>query len=256
MRRAARRAALALAVACGGMAAWSAAAGGQGAPPPAPARATTADRALVARGRDLYAQSCAGCHGEDLRGRPGQGPSLIGAGAAAVDFYVATGRMPIASPTDEPVGAKPLYSGRDVAALVAYAGAFGGPAIPRVDPARGSVAAGKQSFTERCAGCHQVMARGGIVTGAFVPALLNVTPRQLGEAVRVGPYLMPKFGPRQVDARELDDLAAYVAYTRHPADRGGWAIGNLGPVPEGLVAWLLAGTVLLGVVRLLGERAR
>jgi ubiquinol-cytochrome c reductase cytochrome c subunit len=255
VRRGARRVLVALALCCAGMALWSAAAGSQSAPPAPPASGARGDAALVQRGRDLYAESCAGCHGEDLRGRSEQGPSLIGAGAAAADFYLSTGRMPIASPTDEPVRAEPAFPRRDIEALVAYVGAFGSRAIPTADPARGSVARGKEAFTERCAGCHQVVARGGIVTGAFVPALQEATPRQLAEAVRVGPYLMPRFSARQVSQAELDDLAAYAQFTRDPDDRGGWGIGNLGPVPEGLVAWLLAGTVLLGVARWLGERA-
>jgi ubiquinol-cytochrome c reductase cytochrome c subunit len=234
------------------MALWSAAAGGQDRPVPPAGR----DSPLVQRGSDLYAQSCAGCHGEDLRGRKGQGPALRGVGAAAVDFYLSTGRMPLADPTDEPVRADPEFSRRDIQALVAYVSRFGGPAIPAVDPDRGDVARGKEAFTESCAGCHQVLGRGGIVTGAFVPALTDATPRQLAEAVRVGPYLMPPFGERQIDQRELDDIAAYVRASRHPDDRGGWGIGNIGPVPEGMIAWLLAGVVLLGVVRLLGERAR
>jgi ubiquinol-cytochrome c reductase cytochrome c subunit len=252
VRRLLRRAAVLLAVCCGGMAVWSAAAGGQD-PPAVPA---ARDPGLAQRGRDLYAQSCAGCHGEDLRGRKGQGPALRGAGAAAVDFYLSTGRMPLADPTDEPVRADPAFSRRDIDALVAYVSAFGGPAIPAANPDGGDVARGKQAFTESCAGCHHVLARGGVVTGAFVPALTDATPRQLAEAVRVGPYLMPKFGQRQIDQAELDDIAAYVRAQRDPDDRGGWGIGNIGPVPEGLVAWLLAGVVLLGVVRALGERAR
>lgn len=245
-----RRALVALAVACAGMAVWTAAAGSQGSPPSRP------DPALLARGRALYADACSSCHGLDLRGRARQGPSLIGAGAAAADFYLSTGRMPIASPTDEPVRSKPAFARRDVEALVAYVGSFGDRALPSADPERGSIARGKEAFTERCAGCHQVVGRGGIVTGAFVPALQDATPRQLAEAVRIGPYLMPRFGAKQVDQAELDDLAAYVRSTRHPDDRGGWGIGNLGPVPEGLVAWLLAGILLLATVRWLGERAR
>jgi ubiquinol-cytochrome c reductase cytochrome c subunit len=252
-RRMLRRAALLLAICCGGMALWTAAAGGQGQPPASP---SAGDQALAQRGQDLYAQSCAGCHGEDLRGRKGQGPPLRGVGAAAVDFYLSTGRMPIADPTDEPVRADPAFSKRDIGALVAYVGSFGGPAIPSADPDRGDIARGKEAFTESCAGCHQVVGRGGVVTGAFVPALTDATPRQIAEAVRIGPYLMPKFGEKQIDQAELNDIAAYVRAQRDPDDRGGWGIGNIGPVPEGLIAWLLAGVVLLGIVRVLGERAR
>jgi ubiquinol-cytochrome c reductase cytochrome c subunit len=252
VRRRARRAALALAVVCGALAAWAAAAGGQRQPPPARA---SADAALAARGRELYAGTCATCHGDDLRGVRKQGPSLLRAGAAATDFYLSTGRMPIADPTDEPTRAQAQFAKRDIAALVAYVGSFGGPPLPNADPKRGDVARGKETFTESCAGCHQVMARGGIVTGAFVPSLEDVTPRQIAEAVRVGPYLMPVFDVKRLPQPDLDDVAAYVAYAAKPDDRGGWGIGNIGPVPEGMITWLLAVVVLLGIARALGERA-
>jgi ubiquinol-cytochrome c reductase cytochrome c subunit len=248
-----RRVALVLAAVCGLMAAVSAAAGGQSRPGPAPSAAGGAT--LVDRGRTLFAEGCASCHGTDLRGRPHLGPSLRGAGAAAADFYLSTGRMPLDGPTDEPERAEPAYPRADIDALVAYVGSFGGPAIPRVDAARGNVGRGREQFAERCAGCHQILARGGIVTGGSVPALDKTTATQLAEAVRVGPYLMPKFSAAQLDGRRLADLAAYVEYARHPDDRGGWGIGHIGPIPEGMVAWLLAGLVLLGVARLIGEPA-
>jgi ubiquinol-cytochrome c reductase cytochrome c subunit len=253
LRRRVRRAALARAVGCGGRALWSAAAGGQAPPPPRAPEPGAA--ALAQRGRALYAEGCATCHGQDLRGVRGMGPSLLGAGAAAADFALSTGRMPLADPTDQPQRTEPLYSRAQIEALVAYVGSFGGPAIPTVDPSRGDVARGKALFTESCAGCHQVVARGGIVTGAFVPALSDVPPRQLGEAVRTGPYLMPPFDERRLAPAELDDIAAYLRLTRQPDDRGGWGIGHLGPVPEGLITWVLAVAALLGVARLLGERA-
>ena len=244
-----RRVLVALAVCCAAMSAWSAAAGGQSRPaPPNPAQ-------LMARGRVLFAQDCASCHGEDLRGRPEMGPSLRGAGAAAADFYLSTGRMPLADPTDEPQRTQPAYQRGDIDALVAFVGSFGGPGIPPVDPARGALATGMEKFTEHCAGCHQIVGRGGIVTGAAVPALTGATPTQLAEAVRVGPYLMPKFSARQIDQATLNAIARYVQSIQHPPDRGGWGIGNLGPVPEGMVTWFLAMVVLLGVARVIGERA-
>jgi ubiquinol-cytochrome c reductase cytochrome c subunit len=241
---------MALAVCCGGMVVWSAAAGGQSRSAP------TDPSALMARGRVLFAQGCASCHGQDLRGRSGLGPSLRGAGAAAADFYLSTGRMPLADPTDEPERTQPGYPRADIDALVAYVGSFGGPRIPRVDPARGALAKGMAAFTEHCAGCHQIVGRGGIVTGAAVPALDDATPTQLAEAVRVGPYLMPKFSERQVDPATLNAIARYVQSIRHPPNRGGWGLGNLGPIPEGMVTWFLAMAVLLGAARIIGERAR
>jgi quinol---cytochrome-c reductase cytochrome c subunit len=245
-----RRVLVVLAVGCGAMAAWSAAAESQAPPPVRPDVG-----ALIARGRVLFAQGCASCHGEDLRGRPEMGPPLRGAGAAAADFYLSTGRMPLADPTDEPERAQPAYPRADIDALVAFVGSFGGPGIPRVDPGRGNLARGMERFTEHCAGCHQVVGRGGIVTGAAVPALDDATATQLAEAVRVGPYLMPRFSARQIDQATLDSIARYVESIKHPDDRGGWGIGNLGPVPEGMVTWFLAMAVLLAVTRLIGERA-
>jgi ubiquinol-cytochrome c reductase cytochrome c subunit len=246
-----RRAALLLAVACVAMALLSAVGPGGRAAAVTPADAA----ALAARGRTLFAEGCATCHGADLRGRPGLGPSLRGAGAAAADFYLSTGRMPLDDPTDQPLRTEPAYPRRDIDALVAYVGSFGGPAIPRVDAARGDVARGMRAFTERCAGCHQVVARGGIVTGGSVPPLDQSTAVQIAEAVQIGPYLMPRFSTAQLDAGRLADVAAYIGYTRHPDDRGGWGIGHIGPIPEGMVAWLLAGLVLLGVARVIGERS-
>jgi ubiquinol-cytochrome c reductase cytochrome c subunit len=220
--------------------------------PPARAAAPTAQ---VAQGRTLFVAGCSYCHGIDARGVHGRGPTLRGVGAAAVDFALATGRMPLDDPGHQPTRNVPEYDAAERRALVAYLGAFGGPAIPRVDPAAGDLVAGRSLFTDQCAGCHTVTARGGVVPGAIAPALQQATPTQIAEAVRTGPQLMPVYREHQLDQHGLDSVTRYVLSTRHLDNPGGWAIGNLGPVPEGLVAWLLAGTALLIVVRLLGERA-
>jgi ubiquinol-cytochrome c reductase cytochrome c subunit len=213
-----------------------------------------AQDAAVAQGRALYEQGCADCHGDDARGIPGQGPDLHGAGAQAADFYLSTGRMPLAEPGDEPVQAKPAYTAAERRALVAYVASLGGPPVPTVAPERGSIAEGQELFTSHCSGCHQVVGRGGVVPGAVAPPLQEATPVEIAEAVRVGPQLMPAFPERQIDQRQLDSIVRYVLSTRAPVDRGGWGIGNIGPIPEGMVAWLLAGAALILVARLLGRR--
>ena len=76
----------------------------------------------------------------------------------------------------------------------------------------------------------------------------------MAEAIRVGPYIMPRFGERQIDDRTLDSIARYVELTKDPVNEGGWGIGNIGPVPEGMIAWLLALAALLVVARLIGTR--
>jgi ubiquinol-cytochrome c reductase cytochrome c subunit len=211
--------------------------------------------ALVERGRKLFLDSCASCHGEDARGIAGRAPTLHGAGAAAADWYVTTGRMPLTDPHDEPLRGEPAYSPRDIAALVAYAGTLGGPPVPDVDPARGDVGEGRELFSEHCAGCHQIVGKGGALTGALVPKLDEATPVQVGEAIRIGPYLMPSWDEGVISDADVDDLAAYVEHTQALEDPGGWGIGHTGPVPEGLISILLAGGVLVVISRVIGERA-
>jgi ubiquinol-cytochrome c reductase cytochrome c subunit len=224
------------------------------------AGATAADQATVsasavARGRALFVQACATCHGLGAGGVPGMGPSLIGVGAQAADFYLSTGRMPLNNPRDPPVRNAPMFNRRQINDLVAYVGSFGGPPIPAVDPRQGNVAHGFQEFALSCAGCHQIEAAGGIVTGGIAPPLNQATAVQIVEALRTGPFLMPRFTTQELSRYDANSIARYVLQTRDPADRGGWGIGHIGPIPEGMVAWLIALVALVIVARLIGERS-
>ena len=218
-------------------------------------------------GAQLYAGNCASCHGIAGSGisspRPGagdilgEGPPLRGVGALAADFYLRTGYMPLSSPHDQPGNDRVLFSGKEITSLERYVASLGsGPAVPRPDPGAGSIAAGTQLFTEHCAGCHQELARGGFVTGAEVPPLQTVSATQIAEAVRIGPYLMPRFARSEISDAQLDSIIKYVLSTRHPDNRGGWGIGNLGPIPEGLVTWWIAAPVLLLSCLAVGRRMR
>jgi ubiquinol-cytochrome c reductase cytochrome c subunit len=163
--------------------------------------------------------------------------------------------MPLASPRDEPMRGHPMFNRHQIDALIAYVTRFGGgPPAPSADPSKGDLSLGMQEFTLHCAGCHQMVARGGMFVGAWVPNLLQATPQQIAEAVRMGPYLMPHFDEHQIDQHELDSIARYVLYTKHPDNAGGWSIYNIGPIPEGMVAWFLGVGTLLIVARLIGER--
>lgn len=206
----------------------------------------------LARGRELYLEGCSDCHGIGAQGIPGRAPSLIGVGEIAADFYLRTGRMPMADPEDQPRRAESPYTEEQIDALIAYVRSFGGPPIPEVHPERGSRALGLEVFTFKCAGCHQIVGQGGIMPVGVAPDLQVAEPIDVAEAVRIGPYVMPAFP--DLTQHEIDSLAAYVEYTEDPQDRGGWGIGHLGPVPEGMVTWLLAAAVLLLVIRLIGER--
>src|SRR5205085_1673802 len=83
---------------------------------------------------------------------------------------------------------------------------------------------GQQDFADHCAGCHQIDVKGGYVTNAVAPTLDRATAVQIAEAVRTGPYLMPRFSERQISDAKLDSIIRYVAYAKHPDDRGGWAL--------------------------------
>lgn len=216
-----------------------------------PARQSSA---LLARGRELFQASCAACHGIGAQGVHGRGPSLRGVGALAADFYLQTGRMPLASPRAQPQRTRPAFPQPQIRALIAYVASFGGPAVPVVHPSSGSLSEGGRLFSLSCAGCHTIQGQGGIVTGAVVPSLGQATPRQVAEAIRIGPYVMPRFGAGEISAAQVDSIARYVQSTQHPQDSGGWGIGRIGPIPEGMAAWLLAAAALLLIARLLGER--
>ena len=222
----------------------------------------------VSEGRALYVQGCVSCHGVEAEGVDpsaaqrgaggisGAGPSLRGVGARSAHFYLTTGYMPLAAADDQPTRDDPPYTDEEIDALIAYIGALGGPPIPEPHPERGSLAQGLKLYTEYCAGCHQIVGEGGVVTGAVAYPLKRATAVQIAEAVRIGPYLMPQFPESQVDDHDLDSIIRYIEYTKRPDDRGGWAIGHLGPIPEGIVAWLIAGTALVLIAVLIGERMK
>src|SRR5436190_14086154 len=120
-------------------------------------------------GSELYGANCISCHGPQGRGIAEQGPSLRGVGARAADFYLRTGYMPLSHPRDQPKRSRVLLTPRERRALVAFVASLGaGPPIPAPAWQDADVAEGQRSFTEHCAGCHQVMAQGGVVTGARV----------------------------------------------------------------------------------------
>ncbi|PZG18119.1 cytochrome C, partial [Micromonospora craterilacus] len=223
--------------------------------PPAGA-GTAATAAPVPGGEQLYRQSCASCHGEQGRGSQ-RGPSLVGVGPASVDFQLSTGRMPIPDAKPQPRRAEPVFSADEIAALVDHVASFGGggPQIPQVAP--GNLQAGRELFAVNCAPCHGATGAGAPLTdGRTAPALYDATPVQVAEAVRVGPGLMPVFPSQVLTDQQVDDLATYVRRLRDERlDRGGNPLGRLGPLPEGVVAWIVTLGLLVTAARWLGRRA-
>jgi ubiquinol-cytochrome c reductase cytochrome c subunit len=228
-------------------------------PSPSPA-APPPPAAGGGRGALLYGQRCASCHGQQGDGTQ-RGPAIGNVGAASVDFQLSTGRMPLNREERPNVHREPAFSATDIAALVEHVAAFppgGGPAIPAVHP--GDPRTGRELYLTYCAACHSATGFGAALNnGRFAPSLFRATPVQVGEAIRVGPGLMPAFPPAALDDAQVDAIAGYVRVLQgHHGnlDRGGFWLWRLGPFPEGAVGWIVGMGLLVLVARALGSRAR
>ena len=193
-------------------------------------------------GKDLFDATCSSCHGLDAQGTT-QAPSLFGAGAAAVDFQMSTGRMPA-----KEVGAqedqKPVtFSAQQIYEIADYVASLGGgPAIPdaqQVSTAGANTALGEELFSANCAQCHGFAGAGGALTyGKFAPPLTAATPTQVYEAMLTGPEAMPVFADGAVSPSAKRDIIAYIEDTKVEPNPGGFSLGRTGPVTEGLVIFL------------------
>lgn len=211
-------------------------------------------------GRTLYQQSCASCHGSAAQGGKVEGrlaPALVGRGAARIDFWLSTGRMPLAAPTAQATRKPPAFNASQRAAIVAYVVSLGegGPAIPSVDLAHASLVDGGDLYRSNCAACHQAAGIGGALSyGAFAPSLHGASPLQVAEAVRTGPGNMPVFGEDTFSDQQVNDIVRYVEYLHRPDDRGGASLGHSGPTAEGFVGLLGGLGVMLAIIFWIGTR--
>jgi ubiquinol-cytochrome c reductase cytochrome c subunit len=212
----------------------------------------------IANGKQLFNQNCSSCHGLNAQGAKDDkgrsvAPSLIGVGAAAVDFQVSTGRMPAQNPGAQMPRKKNIQVFRDrknIDAVAAYIQSLGdGPTIPgpeQVDPAKGDVALGGKLFRTNCAQCHNFAGSGGALTGGkYAPALDESTPTQIYEAMLTGPYAMPLFNDRTLTPADKRAIIAYVVQTREEPNPGGNGLGRIGPVAEGLAGWTVGMGLLI-----------
>ncbi len=199
--------------------------------------------AQIAQGQAIFRAECATCHGQFAQGTPGVAPSLIGVGAAAVDFQVSTGRMPAKEPVAENGNKPPELNTLQIHALAAYIESLGGgPRVPsalQVSQVGANAGFGQQLFTADCAQCHNFDGAGGALTyGKYAPPLTKSTPTQIFEAMLTGPEAMPVFNNTTITPREKRDIIAYIVQTREEPNPGGFSLGRVGPVTEGLVAFL------------------
>jgi ubiquinol-cytochrome c reductase cytochrome c subunit len=221
---------------------------------------TVVSETQVMAGKRLFTEGCSSCHG--LAGQGGtSGPSLIGVGAAAVDFQVGTGRMPMAQAEVQAMRKKPVYNQQDIAALAAYVASLGaGPAIPKssdYDFSNANVARGGEIYRLNCSQCHNYAGKGGALSdGKYAPSIMKATPKQIYEAMVTGPQAMPVFSDAQIPAKDKQDIIAYIDYLQSAPDPGGAALGRLGPVTETVFLFTAAIGALVAVAIWIGAKSR
>jgi quinol---cytochrome-c reductase cytochrome c subunit len=227
----------------------------------APGRANAADSPTddIAKGRALFLANCATCHGLDAAGR-NNAPSLIGVGPASVDFQVGTGRMPLQVTGPQAPQSEVHFTPEQVSQLAAYIGSLGpGPGIPSaedVDPAKGDPSRGAAIFRTNCAMCHNFAGKGGALTrGKYAPNLDGTSPTHIFEAMLTGPQSMPVFDDQTVTEQDKRDIVAYLKSTEEQPTPGGFSLGFIGPVNEGLVAWIVGLAALIGCAVWLGAKS-
>jgi ubiquinol-cytochrome c reductase cytochrome c subunit len=140
-----------------------------------------------------------------------------------------------------------------IAALAAYVASLApGPAVPttNIDPAAGNTTRGGELFRINCAMCHNAVGAGGALTeGKFAAPLKGVEPKHIVEAMLTGPQNMPVFNDANLTPKDKQDIVSYPKYLEANPSDGGDELANLGPVAEGLFAWIfmLGGIVLITI---------
>jgi ubiquinol-cytochrome c reductase cytochrome c subunit len=221
----------------------------------------------IEQGRKLFAVGCSSCHGAHAEGgTDGEGhitgPSLIGVGAAAVDFQVSTGRMPAAQTGAQVPQKPPAYTAEEIAALSAYVASLApGPAIPAAESYDVSkvtdeeIVRGGELFRTNCTACHNFAGRGGALpNGRYAPSLMETSPKNMYQAMLTGPQQMPVFSDGVLLPEDKRAIIAYLVNLQQTKDPGGFGLGRLGPVSEGLWGWLLGIGALIGVAVWIGAK--
>ncbi|MDQ1732777.1 MAG: ubiquinol-cytochrome c reductase cytochrome c subunit [Pseudonocardiales bacterium] len=227
--------------------------------PSSSADQTALSAADVETGRQLYESSCITCHGSNLQGVQGRGPSLIGVGSAATYFQVSTGRMPAAGQgaTNNRKPAK--FNEQQTQQIAAYVGSVGGgPQVPTGD-LRGNpqnISDGGELFRLNCASCHNFAGKGApLSAGKVAPSLNNATDLQLYTAMLSGPENMPVFSDNQITPDQKKAIIDYIQNLKASKDPGGAGLDRIGPVSEGLLIWTAGLGVLMVAILWIGRKS-
>lgn len=201
-------------------------------------------------GKKLFQANCATCHGLDLQGTDA-GPALYGVGELAVHFQVSTGRMPLQMQGPQAPDKPVQFTDDQIQAMAEYVGSVApGPGYPDAEilDGEGDVTHGAELFRINCAMCHNVAGAGGALTeGKWAPPLHETTPLNIYAAMVTGPQNMPVFNDMNLTVEDKRDIISALLYQRENPSPGGFSLGSLGPVSEGLFIWIFGIGTLIGV---------
>ncbi|GAA1338739.1 c-type cytochrome [Arthrobacter roseus] len=223
---------------------------------------TTYSAGDVAEGEKLFVANCATCHGMGASGSD-EGPSLVGVGAAAVDFQVGTGRMPLQMSGPQALEKPVQFTDEQTSQLAAYVASLGtGPGIPEEqylqhdDLEAEEIAEGGVIFRVNCAMCHNAAAAGGALTrGKFAPGLEDVSEKHIYEAMATGPQNMPVFNDANITPEDKEKVIGFLKTIEAQGSPGGADLGSLGPVSEGLFIWVAGLGAIIGFTVWLTSRS-
>jgi ubiquinol-cytochrome c reductase cytochrome c subunit len=215
-------------------------------------------KSFIAPGQALFSANCSSCHGPEALGTE-RAPNLQGLGSGTVDFWVSTGRMPLANSSVQAIRKPPRFNRLQTLEIASWVQSLTpgvGVQIPLVNTQGADLESGQTLFTLNCAACHTITGAGdALMEGAYAPSLHLATPTQTVEAIRSGPGNMPHFGPGNITNTEARDIASYVhSVIQHPSDPGGVGLGGIGPVGEGFVGLLIGVGALMLVAFWIGDR--
>ena len=221
----------------------------------------SAKTTLIEEGQTIFLKGCSSCHGLNSEGGA-VAPSLIGVGAASVDFQVGTGRMPMQDMSQQAMRKTPLYNEEQTAALAAYVASLApGPASLTNEEITwerdGNTADGGELFRNNCAMCHNFAGQGGALTqGKYAPSVMGVEPKHIYEAMITGPQAMPVFSDKIITPEEKLSIIKWIKAAENEPNLGGAALGRVGPVTEGLLIWTFGLGLLIGIAVWLTAKAR
>ncbi|MCG7415655.1 c-type cytochrome [Microbacterium aurum] len=211
---------------------------------------TVASALTVEDGKKLFQANCATCHGLNMEGTA-DGPSLYGVGELAVEFQMSTGRMPLQMQGPQAPQKPVQFTEDQIKAIAAWVQSTSpGPTYPdaSVLDGEGDVANGAELFRINCAMCHNVAAAGGALTeGKYAPALTGTSALHMYAAMVTGPQNMPVFNNMTLTTEEKRDIISALLYLQENDSPGGWSLGSLGPVSEGLFIWIFGIGSLIGL---------